>query len=208
MTLFDFIVVLVLLVSGAIGFMRGAAREIVTVLAFIIAVVVAVVGLRISGPLARHAIHPNVIANAVAILVVFAAVYILLRALGLNLAQRIQHTEALGVFDRTIGVGFGLVRGLVLLGMFYVIFNAATPAERVPHWIKDAAFYPLSGAAGHMLMTLAPEGSVVANKVGPVLEQAVKDGGSDGLKPPPSSEGPGYDEQSRKSVDDLVEKTR
>ena len=139
MTLFDLIVVLVLLVSGVVGFMRGAAREVVTVLAFIAAVVIAVIGLRVSGPIARHAIHPNVIANAVAILVVFAAAYILMRALGLKLAEQLHQTEALGMFDRTIGVGFGLVRGLVLLGMFYVIFNAATPADRVPPWIKGAA---------------------------------------------------------------------
>ena len=208
MTLFDLIVVLVLLVSGAIGFMRGAAREVVTVLAFIVAVVIAVVGLRISGPIARHAIHPNVIANAVAILVVFAAAYILMRGLGLKLAERIQHTETLGMFDRTIGVGFGLVRGLVLLGMFYVIFNAATPADRVPSWIKGAAFYPLSGAAGHMLMALAPKGSAVAGKVAPVLEDAVRDGTGDKGAPPASSQGAGYDERARKSVDELVEKTR
>ena len=208
MTLFDFIVVLVLIVSGLIGFIRGAAREVVTVLAFILAVVVAVIGLRVTGPLARHAIHPNVLANAVAILVVFAAAYILMRALGLKLAQSIHHTEVLSVFDRTIGVGFGLVRALVLLGMFYVIFNAATPAEREPSWIKDAAFYPLTGAAGHMLMALAPKGSAVADKVGPVLEQAVKEGSSDKGSSPPASEGKGYDERARKGVDDLVEKTR
>ncbi|MEJ0067131.1 MAG: hypothetical protein WDM85_18385 [Caulobacteraceae bacterium] len=56
-----------------------------------------------------------------------------------------------------VGVGFGLLRGLILLGVFYLVFHAATPPERVPHWIKDAALYPLAGFAGNALMGLEPK---------------------------------------------------
>ncbi len=59
-----------------------------------------------------------------------------------------------------------------------------------------------------MLMALAPKGSAVADKVGPVLEQAVKEGSSDRGASPPASQGKGYDERARKGVDELVEKTR
>ena len=142
MTLFDFLAVLVILVSGAVGFIRGAAREVLTVLAFVIAVAI------------------------------------------------------------------GLVRALIMLGVFYLIFNWVTPAERTPAWIKDAALYPVSRTAGHVLMTLAPQGVVVADKVGPALENAVREGSSDAAPAPPAGKGKSYDEGSRKTVDDLVEKTR
>jgi membrane protein required for colicin V production len=207
-TLFDFIAAVILLVSGVVGFVRGAAREVLTVVAFILAVVVAVLGLRFTGPIAREAIHPGVLANTIAILVVFAAAYILFRVLGSGLTRTIHAAEPLGVLDRVIGVGFGLVRALVLLGVFYLVFNAATPAERAPSWIKDAKLYPLASASGRLLMTLAPEGSKVASKVAPVLEKAVKDGATDQSKLPASDNGAGYDAQSRKTVDELVEKSR
>jgi hypothetical protein len=47
-----------------------------------------------------------------------------------------------------------------------------------------------------VLIALGPEGSAVAHKV------------VGGPGEAPSSDGPGYDAGSRKSVDDLVEKTR
>ena len=208
MTLFDILAVLVVLVSGAVGFIRGAAREVLTVLAFVLAVAISVFGLRISGPIARHAIHPGVLANAAAIVVVFALAYILIRVAGSGLTRRIDGTKALSLVDRVIGVGIGLLRALIMLGVFYLIFNWVTPAERTPAWIKDAALYPVSRAAGHVLMTLAPQGVVVADKVGPALENAVREGSSDSNSTQPAGKGKGYDEGSRKTVDDLVEKTR
>ena len=208
MTLFDFLAVLVILVSGAVGFIRGAAREVLTVLAFVIAVAIAVFGLRISGPFARHAIHPAVLANAAAIVVVFAVAYILIRIAGGGLTRKIQDARALSLVDRVMGVAIGLVRALIMLGVFYLIFNWVTPAERTPAWIKDAALYPVSRTAGHVLMTLAPQGVVVADKVGPALENAVREGSSDAAPAPPAGKGKSYDEGSRKTVDDLVEKTR
>jgi membrane protein required for colicin V production len=205
-TLFDFIAIVVLLASGAIGFVRGAAREVITVAAFVIAVVIALLALRFSGPVARHAVHPAVLANALAILLVFVLAYVLLRIAGAQVARGIQKTEALGTADRTIGVGFGLVRALVLMGVFYLAFNAATPADRVPQWIKSAKLYPVAGASGRVLMKLEPEGSAMASKVTPVLESAVKDGSTGA--PPSSGRGSGYDDSSRKGVDELVEKNR
>ena len=195
MTVYDLIAVAILAASGWLGYVRGGAREVITVIAFILAVVVAILGLRITGPIARHAIHVGFLANAVAILVVFAAVYAVLRLAGRKLTQRIPGADSGSRADRALGAGIGLIRGVVALGVLYMLFTVATPPERTPHWVKHAALYPLSQAAGRVLIALAPEGSAVAHKV-------VGDGHV------AASDGPGYDDASRKSVDDLVEKTR
>jgi membrane protein required for colicin V production len=206
MTAFDLIAVLVLLVSAGIGFFRGGAREVVTLLAFALAAAIAVFGLRFTGPLAQKALHPALLADAAAVVVIFVIAYALLWIAGRALMRGIRETEMLSGLDRAAGVGFGLLRGLVLLGVFYLLINIATPPERAPHWIKGAALYPLSGAAGHMLMALAPKGQAMAGKMAPALARALKDGASD--RSAGSSRGSGYDEQSRRSVDDLVERTR
>lgn len=195
MTLFDFIAVLILLVSAVVGFVRGATREVMTVLAFILAVLISILSLRFTGPIFRKAINPDWLGTALAILVVFAVAYILVRLFGAKLTQGLQQTEVLGTLDRVVGVGFGLVRALVLLGVFNLVFSVATPAERTPGWIRNAALYPLSSFAAKALLALAPQGSAVAGKVAPALEKAVKEGAKDrpseispsALSPEPSS---------------------
>ena len=126
---FDLIVASVLLVSAAVGFFRGATREVVSVLAFIVAVVLAIVCLRFTSPIFLKFISAEWIAKAAALIVVFLAVYILLRLAGGFLTKTI-HAAKLGPIDRAIGLGFGLVRALVMLGVFNLVFHAATPPER------------------------------------------------------------------------------
>ena len=198
MTLFDLMALAILAASAALGYVRGGAREVVTVVAFVVAALIAIVSLRISGPIARHAIHIGFLANALAILVVFAIAYAILRLVGRSLTRRIPGADTGSRADRILGAAFGLVRGSVALGVLFLLFTVATPPERTPRWVKHAALYPLSQAAGHMLIALAPEGSAVAHKV--------VGGSSEGQAP--ASDGPGYDAASRKRVDDLVEKTR
>ncbi len=202
MTLFDVIAGLVLLVSAVVGFARGATRELVTALAFLAAAAVSILALRFTGPLARNVIDPDWAALAVAILVVFALVYIALRVIGGRMTERVQQAQAFGMLDRAVGVGFGLIRALVVLGAFSLVFNAATPADRSPEWVKGAALYPLTEASGKLLMAFAPKGSAVADRIKPAIEQAVREGSGE------TPDGEAYDERERRSVDELVEKSR
>jgi membrane protein required for colicin V production len=178
MSLFDVIILLILACSALIGFVRGALREVMTVLAFVGAVAAALFALRVTGPLARQIMDPDWAGTVAALLIVFVAVYILIRVAGAGLQNRV-HQTALGSVDRTIGLGFGLLRGLVAIGVFHLVFHAATPADRVPQWISDAALYPLSKTCAKALSQLAPEGSAVAGRLGPHLGDAVRKGSED-----------------------------
>lgn len=173
MTLFDLIVLVLLAVSALVGFIRGATRELITVIAFIVAALAAVFLLRFTGPIARGAIDPNWAGNAVAILIVFLAVYILLRVVGAAITKRIHQTEALGTVDRVAGIGVGLLRAFVLIGVFHLVFHAATPSERLPRWMTDAAAYPLSSAAARGVRLFAQESSSRAEGLAPVIRSAV-----------------------------------
>jgi membrane protein required for colicin V production len=179
MTLFDVIAMLILLVSAIVGLARGAVREVVTIFAFVVAVVIALLALPFTGPIARHAISPAWAATAAAVLVVFVAGYILIRVLGAGLSRKVQGVQALGTLDRVGGVAIGLVRGLVALGVFQLVFSTATPVDRVPRRISGAALYPLSVSCAKALRRLAPEGSAVAGRLGPHIEKAVRDGAHD-----------------------------
>ena len=198
MTLFDLLALAILAGSAGIGYLRGGSREVVAVVASILAMVIAVIGLRVSGPMALGFIHVGFLANAVAILVVFAVSYAMLRLIGQRLTGRIPGADAGSPIDRILGAMFGLARGIVSLGVLFLLFTAGAPPERTPEWVRTAALYPLSRTSGDVLIALGPEGSAVAHKLV----------GGSGEVPSSTSDGPGYDAASRKSVDDLVEKTR
>jgi membrane protein required for colicin V production len=210
-TLFDLIALCIILGSALIGFVRGAIREVMTILAFFLAALIAIFALRFTGPLGRKLIDPDWAATALAVVLSFVLAYIALRLSGSYLTKKVHDIETLGALDRSVGVGFGLLRALVLLGVFYLVFNAATPPERVPRWISHAALYPLAKLSATGLRALAPEGSAVADRLGPSLEKAVREGAGDKKAQSSansSGKGTGYDEQSRKDVDALVEKNR
>ena len=179
MSMFDLAAGLVLIVSVLVGWLRGATREVTTVAALVFAAIVAVFALRFSGPVARHAIHTPWLANIAAILLVFVAVYILLRVAAGAVTRRIHQTSGLGGVDRTIGAGFGAARALVVLGLANLIINAIMPADRMPTWISGAWLYPVSMASGQALKAFAPQGAKLAKQVYPVVGNAITSSAND-----------------------------
>jgi len=178
-TQFDLIAIAILAVSGLIGFARGALRELTTIVAFVLAVAIALLALRFTGPLARHWLHPAWVGNVAALLAGFLVSYIAIRIAGAGLTRSVHDVGALGGIDRVAGIGIGLIRGFVILGVFQMVFSAATPRERMPQWISHAALYPAASETARALKALEPEGLALAGKLAPTLKQAVTDGGPD-----------------------------
>ena len=71
MTLFDLIAIIILFVSGLVGFTRGAVRELVTVFAFTLAALAGVFLLPGSAPGVRSVVSPPGAATAAVVAVVF-----------------------------------------------------------------------------------------------------------------------------------------
>lgn len=205
MSLFDLGAGLILLVSVAIGWIRGGTREVATVAALIIAAIVAIFSLRYSGGVARHAIHTPWLANVVAILIVFVAVYILLRVAAAALTRRIQRTTVLGNLDRMLGAGFGVVRALVILGLANLTINAITPPERMPTWISGAFLYPLTAGSAEVLKAFAPQGAKLVGQVAPVVGDAVSNAADDNSTQGPAPQNRDYNSPSSNAPRPRVE---
>jgi len=202
MTQFDFIVLVLLLVSAAVGFARGAVREIFALLALISAAALAVFGLPVAGPIVRNMVQPSWLGTAVALLVVFGVTYVVLRMIGAVLARRAQSDHMLGLLDRSLGLLIGLARGLAVLGALNLMFNAATPPDLKPRWITSAASWPLSQNMGRLLTSMAPQGLDIAERLKPTFDRAVQDGSRD------RTATDRYDARRDEDADGLVEKSR
>ena len=179
MTQFDILVLALLAISAAVGFARGAVREVAALLALVVAAGFAVLGLPAFGPLFRKVVHPDWLGTLAAIVVVFTIAFIALRLIGAGVARAVQKAQVLGFLDRSLGLLIGLARGLVVLGALFLMFNAATPEDLRPHWITGARTWPLAATMGHVLDELAPKGLDVAGKLKPAFDRAVSEGSGD-----------------------------
>lgn len=171
MTKFDLVVLGIFAISALIGMARGATRELTTMFAFVAAAVVALVARRFTGPLARYLIHAHWLADAVAVLVVFIVVYLVLRTLGGVVTRGVRSTVLSGP-DRLGGVVVGAVRAWVVVGGLALLLDAVTPIDRMPPWITGARTYPLVTAAAGSLRALAPRGMKFAKAALPAIGHA------------------------------------
>jgi membrane protein required for colicin V production len=206
LTQFDVIVLMLLAISGAVGFFRGAALEIVSLVALFAAGAAAIMGLSSAAPIARKVIHLDWLATATALIVVFVVVYGVLRMVGGMIARQVQHTEFLGALDRSVGLAIGLARGLIVLGALNLMFNAATPKDLQPHWIVGSTTWPLAQDMGKLLIAAAPRGLDIAGRLKPAFDRALHGAAHDAMDDRLKSDG--YDARQRGEIEDLVEKSR
>jgi len=206
LTQFDAVVLILLAISAAMGFFRGAMLEIVSLVALVVAAGCAIFGLSTFAPMARKLIHLDWLATAAALIVVFVIVFALIRLVGAIIARQIQHTDFLGFLDRSLGLFIGLARGLLVLGALNLMFNAATPKDLQPHWIVGATTWPLAQTMGKLLVRLAPEGMDIAGRLKPAFDRALHGAAHDAMDDRLKSEG--YDARQRGEIEDLVEKSR
>ena len=179
MNALDVIVLGLLAVSAAVGFARGAVREVFALVALVVAAGLALFGLPAFGPIVRGVVHPAWLGTAVALLLVFAVAFVALRLIGAGIARQVQNTQVLGFLDRSLGLLIGLGRGLIVLGALYLMFNAATPLDLRPKWITEARTWPVAGNMGRLLQRLAPHGLDIAGRMKPAVDRAVRDGSGD-----------------------------
>jgi membrane protein required for colicin V production len=206
LTQFDIVVLILLAISAAMGFFRGAVLEIVSLFALVFAAGCAIFGLSTAAPIARKMIHLDWLATAVALIVVFVVVFGLIRLIGAAIASQMRQTDFLGTLDRSVGLFIGLARGLIVLGALNLMFNAATPEEMRPRWIVGSTTWPLSQTMGKLLTVMAPHGMDIAGRMKPAFDRALQQAKHDAIDDRLKSEG--YDARQRGEIEDLVEKSR
>lgn len=155
---FDLFALLVLFVSGILALMRGFVREALTIAAFVAAALAALWSRPVFAGLLEGLTGSPLIANIIALAGVFILVYLAVSFVTSSLQPNAKSGEDVNVIDRSLGFVFGLVRGLVLLGLFVLVFRNTLPGAQ-PEWLQGARVYPLANATAELLQRLAPEGS-------------------------------------------------
>ncbi len=140
----DLAVLALMLVSALLGILRGLVREVLGVAAWVAAAVAASpYGLfpHVAPWMRRQFSDPG-IADAVAFGGVFLAVLIVLW-LVVRVISNAVRGSALGGLDRTLGLVFGLGRGVALLVVAYILLGVGLAIEQWPAPIVEARSLPV-----------------------------------------------------------------
>jgi membrane protein required for colicin V production len=145
MTIFDYVLLLIMGVSIAISVVRGLVREVLSLASWIGAFLVAKFGAPVVASWLPGAVsHPNVRLGMGFVLVLVATV-LLFSLLSLQIAKVVKITGLTGT-DRTLGALFGLARGC-LIAMIAVLFGGLTPLPQERYWREAMFSAPLQRAA-------------------------------------------------------------
>lgn len=157
-TALDVIVFVIVLLSGILAMLRGFTREVLSILSWVVALgaaAFAYLNADLRGQ-AHELIQPDWLADAVLVGATFIIVLIVISFITVRLTDFILDSRV-GAIDRTLGLLFGVARGLVLVAVAYLFFAWLVPTEQQPQWVRNAQATPYMESSREILLSLLPE---------------------------------------------------
>ena len=148
MTVVDIIVLAIVGISILFGVLRGLVREVLALVAWVAAFLIANLLAPDAAKLVPRAMANEELRLLVSFVVVFIAALVGLSVLAI-LASKLVRIIGLGPSDRVVGGFFGLARG-VLVVMILVLLAGLTSLPRQSAWRDAVLRGPLEAVAGHV----------------------------------------------------------
>jgi membrane protein required for colicin V production len=155
-TFVDLLTVAIVVVSTAYAIYRGFVSETLLIVAPAAAALAALYFGPFIGSLLRGMVSSPMLAQLAGYAVVFVAIFLPISFLSYRISQSVK-SSSVGPLDRSLGFAFGIVRGLAIVGLAYLIFTAIIPIRNQPGSVRDARLLPLIQGSGEVLLALAPE---------------------------------------------------
>lgn len=230
----DIVVALVVLSSALISFMRGFIREVLTIAGVVGGILAAVFLGPSLAPTVRvwfgvgegdpenakklfDIIPYEVVADVTTYGAIFIAVVIVLSVLS-HFISGAAKAIGLGPVDRSLGAIFGVARGLILLGLFYLPFHMMMPEKRKDDFFEGSQTHYFIEKIAAAMEAYLPESDDVKEETDDLIKKKLEEqnllGG--GKKKEPEAEltitpltddtktqGDGYNDQEREKLDKL-----
>jgi membrane protein required for colicin V production len=142
--------------SALFAFARGFVREALSIVAWVGAALATLYGYNyvygFFGPLVQNPLLSEVIAVGGTFLV---SLIVLTMVTGI--VARAVRWSAMSPIDRTLGLIFGLARGLALVSLAYLLLDVYLPKGERPPWMTEAKSTPYLAEGAEVLRTFLPE---------------------------------------------------
>jgi len=228
--LIDIIVAVIVIISAIISFLRGFIREVLTIAGVIGGLAAAYFfgpllaptfqnwfGVDLGADKAQKLfdlIPMDILATVVAYASIFVLFVIIISVISHFTAGAVK-ALGLGPVDRSLGVIFGIVRGLVLLGLIYLPFHLLMTSDTKSDLFAESRTHIFIEKTAVFLAGFLPNSSEVEEKIEKVADEKLKDKlmeqdllkGAQDLKEKiqNNQSETGYEEDHRNELEDLFE---
>jgi len=117
----DYLFVVILMASLAVGALRGLVREAISLLTWLVGLWVAWHYAYLLDPYLGGALGAPGLREWIARILLLVVVLLLGATIGAIVGYFLDRSTSVKVTDRLLGVGFGLVRALVIIGIFVMV---------------------------------------------------------------------------------------
>jgi membrane protein required for colicin V production len=207
-TLLDIGLIVIMLVSALLAMVRGFMREILSIIAWVLAAGATLYAYAKLLPFAKQYFNNDIVAAVAVIGGVFLLTLIIVSIVTVRISDMVLDSR-IGALDRTLGFLFGLGRGLIIVVVAYMFFDWLVPDRSKPEWVLHAKSRVVLSSAGEWLKDQLPE-----NAEATILKKLKKQRPEDTETPesPPDQRskfnqpdgGTGYDDASRSDVGRLA----
>jgi membrane protein required for colicin V production len=215
MNALDLAIIAIVALSAIFAFARGFVREALSIVAWAGAAAATLYGFNAVYAITLRFVATPLLADLVAGAGLFIGSLIALTIVT-GLIARSVHTSSLSSIDRTLGFIFGLVRGVVLVSLAYLVLDISVPPADRPNWVRQAKSTPLLEEGAQMLRRVLPEqlqmkGAAALDSAQRGLEQAKEAKGAiDALSTPRAPQSvqvpiPRYNSQEKQQLDRLIQ---
>lgn len=187
----DLVVALVVLCSALISFMRGFIREVLTIAGVVGGILAAVFVGPSLAPTVRiwfgvgeggeneakkffDLIPYEVVADITTYGAIFIAVVIVLSVLSHIISGAVK-AVGLGPVDRSLGAIFGVARGLILLGLFYLPFHLMMPEKPKEEFFANSQTHYFVEKIAIEMAHYLPESDDVEEKTDDIIKKKLEE---------------------------------
>jgi len=151
----DLSITAIVVISALLAYVRGLAREIVTLGALIGASLATYFLFSPAKQLLEEYISSDEIAAGASIAILFIATLTSILLVGRPIARKINQSEA-GTIDRFLGFGFGFARGGLIVATIYMVASFVLPGSDLPEVLHEAYLMPIVENAANWLLSFVP----------------------------------------------------
>src|SRR5208282_708235 len=155
-TLLDIVLIVVMLVSGLLAMVRGFMREVLSIIAWVLAAVATLYSYGKLLPYAKQYFNNDVVAAVAVVGGVFLVTLLVVSILTVRISDMVLDSRV-GALDRTLGFLFGLARGLVIVVVAFLFFTWLVPERSQPEWVRGAKSKVVLQSTGQWLMSMLPD---------------------------------------------------
>jgi membrane protein required for colicin V production len=152
----DLVVVLIVIVSTVYATIRGFVNETLSILAWVAAALAALFFGPWAAGMTEKMFSPHWLGALAGYAFIFLLTVLPLSFMTFRLSQSVKRSQ-IGPLDRSLGAAFGVVRGLVIVGVAYLIFTIIVPTAMQPEWVTKARLLPVIRSSAEAIASLVPE---------------------------------------------------